>query len=164
MRNVLIFVLALFLGSASLVAQTDRATLSGTVTDRKQSLIPRAKVIVKSIATGLEYNATTNSAGIYIVPSLPVGQYTASISADGFQKIEFKPFTLGHDRDAVIAQIAGEQDVIAGASTGGGQIQAFGNQTDTRRVDEDAVAFAVLNHLGVASDDFDSGGFGGAPH
>jgi hypothetical protein len=94
MRNVLIFVLALFLGSASLVAQTDRATLSGTVTDRKQSLIPRAKVIVKSIATGLEYNATTNSAGIYIVPSLPVGQYTASISADGFQKIEFKPFTL----------------------------------------------------------------------
>ena len=37
-----------------------------------------------------------------------------------------------------------------------------GTQADARGVDEDAVALALLDHLGIAGDDLDAGGLGGA--
>jgi hypothetical protein len=76
------------------LAQNDRATLTGTVTDQHQGLIGGARVAVTAVATGLTYNALTNNAGVYHIGSLPVGDYTASISANGFQPLEFEKFTL----------------------------------------------------------------------
>jgi len=84
MRNILITILVLLGVGLPLQAQADRAMLSGTVTDQRDSLIPAARITVKSVATGLEYGAKTNPAGVYVVNSLPVGQYTAAIVADGF--------------------------------------------------------------------------------
>src|SRR5258706_2882005 len=94
MRNILVAILLIIGCGLPLRGQTDRATLSGTVSDNSDSLIATARITVRSVATGLEYDATTNSAGVYIVNSLPVGQYTATITANGFGKLEFEPFSL----------------------------------------------------------------------
>src|ERR1700722_16685818 len=94
MRNRLIAFLVLLVWGLPLAAQTDRAMLSGTVTDRSGSLISAARIAVRSTATGLEYDAVTNSAGVYVINFLPVGQYTATIAASGFQKLEFEQFSL----------------------------------------------------------------------
>ena len=48
-----------------LAAQTDRATLTGTVLDQSQSVVPVAAVSVHAVATGSEYATLTNSVGAY---------------------------------------------------------------------------------------------------
>jgi hypothetical protein len=88
------FLLILAIAVCQLFAQTDRATLTGTVTDPAESAVAAARITITSVATGLAYNAASNSAGVFVVGSLPVGQYTASIEAKGFQTLEFKPLTL----------------------------------------------------------------------
>ena len=94
MRNIFITILLMLGCGLSLLAQTDRAMLSGTVTDQRDSLIAAARIKVRSVATGLEYDAVTNSAGVYVVNSLPVGRYTATIVAKGFGELQFEPFSL----------------------------------------------------------------------
>jgi hypothetical protein len=135
MRNLFIFVLIVFGSMASLVAQTDRATLSGRVTDQKERLISSASISVKALATGLEYNVTTNSAGVYVLNSLPVGEYTAAVTASGFETIEFKTFTLqvGESRTLdvtlavaavnTIVQVAAEDDLKRMSTEVGGTLQ-----------------------------------------
>ena len=75
-------------------AQMDRAVLTGVVTDPSKGVIAGAKVIAHSVATGIEYPATTNSAGVYTLTGLAVGEYTASVSASGFETLQVKSFTL----------------------------------------------------------------------
>ncbi|HKE20997.1 MAG TPA: TonB-dependent receptor [Bryobacteraceae bacterium] len=75
-------------------AQMDRAVLTGVVTDPSKGVIAGAKVIAHSAATGIEYPATTNSAGVYTLTGLAVGAYTASVSASGFETLQVKSFTL----------------------------------------------------------------------
>jgi hypothetical protein len=102
MRHSMILGLAVVVCSLQMQAQTDRAMLTGTVIDQKQNSITLAHVAVKSLATGLEYDVATNSAGIYVVNALPVGQYTETIVADGFAKLEFRPFSLQVGEDRVL--------------------------------------------------------------
>src|ERR1700693_2943491 len=77
-----------------LAAQTDRATLTGTVLDPTQKAIPGAKVSGHAIETGLEVATITHSAGAYTLSALPVGQYTASIAMAGFTTLAVEPFSL----------------------------------------------------------------------
>lgn len=91
MRRCILMIAILAL---QLSAQTDRATLTGTVTDPSEAAMASARITLKAVATGSTYEAATNSVGVFVVGSLPVGQYTASIAATGFQTLEFKPFTL----------------------------------------------------------------------
>src|SRR5215471_18058773 len=92
MRNLILVVVFLFgLGAA---AQTDRATLTGIVSDQSRGVIPNATITLVATATGLRHAAAANGAGAYTMSSLPVGQYTASIKADGFDTVQVEPFTL----------------------------------------------------------------------
>jgi Carboxypeptidase regulatory-like domain len=74
----LIFLTMLSASVFPLAAQTDRATLTGVVVDPSRSVVPGAKFSVKAAATGIEYVALTNSAGVYTFSGLIVGRYTAS--------------------------------------------------------------------------------------
>jgi len=77
-----------------MAAQMDRAVLTGTVIDASKSLVPGAKVTVHAVATGIDYAATSNSAGVYTFTGLPVGHYMASVSAVGFETLQIQPFVL----------------------------------------------------------------------
>jgi hypothetical protein len=84
----------LLLAAFPLAAQMDRAVLTGIVMDPTKSVIPGAKVTAKVVATGIDYIATANSAGAYTLTGLPVGEYTASVSANGFETLQIQSFTL----------------------------------------------------------------------
>src|SRR5580765_8210499 len=77
-----------------LSAQTDRATLTGVVMDPSRSDVPTAKVTLHAATTGLTYASLTNTAGVYTFGGLPVGQYSASIVAAGFESLQIQTFTL----------------------------------------------------------------------
>lgn len=78
----------------SLSAQVDRASLNGTVTDPAHAVVPGAKVVALSTATGLRREAISGNGGNYQFSLLPVGLYTISVSKPGFRAAEFKDVEL----------------------------------------------------------------------
>jgi len=79
------FILFFLLTSGSLLAQTFRGTILGTVTDPQGAVIAGAKIIVKNVNTGLERTTQTSPDGSYSVPELPIGTYTLTVNQSGFQ-------------------------------------------------------------------------------
>jgi hypothetical protein len=68
-----------------LIAQIDRATLEGAVTDPSGASIVRAKVKVTAVETGISVDRPSNAEGYYRFPGLAVGQYTLTVTAGGFK-------------------------------------------------------------------------------
>src|SRR5689334_18054697 len=54
------------LGAWGLYAQTEKAQLSGTISDSSNALIPAARVTVTNSATGTRRNVHSNEAGLYV--------------------------------------------------------------------------------------------------
>src|SRR4029077_2907149 len=82
-RSCLGFLMLLI--SASLLAQTFRGTILGTVTDPQGAVISAAKVTVRNVNTGLERTTQTNADGSYAIPELPIGTYNVTVTQSGFQ-------------------------------------------------------------------------------
>ena len=93
MRRLILPIIVLLSGSL-LFAQTDRATLTGVVMDPSQSVVVGARVALQSAATGIERVTPTNSAGVYTFSALPVGDYTLTIGATGFETLQVQNLTL----------------------------------------------------------------------
>ena len=75
-------------------AQTVTGALTGTVTDPSGAIIPGATVVAINVATTVRTVATTNSAGVYSIRFLPIGNYQLEVAAKGFAKITLPQFTL----------------------------------------------------------------------
>ena len=75
---------AFLLVTLNLSAQST-ASITGTVTDPTGAVVPNATVTVRNLGTGEERTTQTDSAGLYIVPSLPVGRYRVEVKANGMQ-------------------------------------------------------------------------------
>ncbi|MGA8922748.1 MAG: carboxypeptidase-like regulatory domain-containing protein, partial [Candidatus Dormiibacterota bacterium] len=58
--------------------------ISGTVRDSTGLVLPEAQVQVTQTDTGLVRSATTNSEGVYVLPSLPIGPYKMEVKKEGF--------------------------------------------------------------------------------
>jgi hypothetical protein len=78
------------------------ATLLGTVTDSGGAVVPNASVQVKNVATDQVQQVTTNAQGRYTVAELPVGDYEAQASAQGFQTTVRRGITLTVGQQAVV--------------------------------------------------------------
>ena len=67
---------ALFLAAISILpAQEYRGTLSGAVTDPQGGAIPKAKITITEIRTGVKTTVESESSGDYTVPFLQPGDY-----------------------------------------------------------------------------------------
>ncbi len=77
-----------------LAAQVDYASLNGTVTDPSTAVMPGARVVALSNATGFRRETTTGAGGTYQMSGLAVGKYTVTISRDGFKAAQFKDVEL----------------------------------------------------------------------
>src|SRR4051794_13399671 len=88
MRKYLGFPLLVFVWvlSSPILAQTDRGTITGTVSDPAAAVISGAKITARRVDTGAVYETTTTETGNYTLPSLQVGTYDLTIEAAGFTK------------------------------------------------------------------------------
>ncbi len=67
-------------------AQTDRGTITGTVTDVSGAVVTSAKVTATNTATGFEFETKTSQAGVYTIPQVTVGVYRITVEQAGFKK------------------------------------------------------------------------------
>ena len=85
MRFLRVFVYAL-LFSVAAFAQSDRGTITGTVTDLTGAVVPHATVIAVNAESGTESPVSTTDTGNYTIASLRPGTYNVSAEAAGFKK------------------------------------------------------------------------------
>ncbi len=74
--------------AACAFAQSDRGTITGTVSDAAGGVVAAAPVSVTNTATGVALRTVTTSTGVYSVPSVPAGVYTISIQVPGFKSFQ----------------------------------------------------------------------------
>jgi hypothetical protein len=86
--------LLLFLCGLPLSAQTDRATVTGTIEDATGARVSGANIVVAAADTAITQKTVSSSAGVYALSALRVGNYTADITAKGFQPIHVERFQL----------------------------------------------------------------------
>ena len=67
-------------------AQTNRGSITGTVTDNTGAIIPGAIVTITNIGTNQSQKLTTSSDGVYKVSSLEPVVYRITVEAPGFKK------------------------------------------------------------------------------
>jgi hypothetical protein len=77
----------LLIGLTTITHAQSTATLEGTVTDSTGAVIPGATIQARNSSTGEERTVLTDAAGVYVIPSLPLGTYRVSTSASGMQTV-----------------------------------------------------------------------------
>ncbi len=80
--------------SASCFGQINTATVYGSVTDPTGAAISAAKVEATNESTGAALSTTSNSAGQFTFNFVPIGKYTLSAEAAGFQGQKFAQIEL----------------------------------------------------------------------
>ena len=75
-------------------AQVERATITGTLTDKNGAIVPGATVHVVEESTNQTQNLTTDSAGEYTAGNLTPGSYTIEAEKEGFTKHINKGFVV----------------------------------------------------------------------
>jgi hypothetical protein len=78
-------VMIVLFSTATLVGQTFRGTILGSVTDPSGAVVAGATVKIHNVATGLERTTITSADGSYAVPELPIGTYSVTVTLTGFQ-------------------------------------------------------------------------------
>jgi len=86
--------LLLFAFSNRASGQGSTATLSGTVTDQNDAVVPGVNVAVISITQGFQRSTSTNGEGSFVVPLLPPGTYTVKAEREGFTTAEVRDVVL----------------------------------------------------------------------
>lgn len=81
------FVVSLMLSLCTpiLLAQGDRGSIAGLVSDSSGGVIPGATIEAVNQATNLRADTVTTATGIYRLVALPIGRYTLTATVPGFQ-------------------------------------------------------------------------------
>jgi hypothetical protein len=85
MRRYFFTLCCLFLVISAAFAQSDRGTITGTISDPAGAMIPNASITAQNTETGAVYETVSTATGNYTIPQLPAGLYQLSASMPGFK-------------------------------------------------------------------------------
>ena len=75
-------------------AQVSTATINGTVHDSSGAVIPGATVVLHNVDQNVDRTVTTNDVGYYVIENIIPGNYTLSMSKEGFTTAQQSGITL----------------------------------------------------------------------
>lgn len=81
-----ILIIPILLAPPGALAQSQFATLTGTVRDESGAVVAGARIFVKSSISTEMRKTVTNQDGFFTVPTLPAGTYQVTVEVKGFQK------------------------------------------------------------------------------
>ena len=144
-RFLIFLGLALLGGSAvvsQLQAQLLQGSITGNVTDASGAAVPEAKVVAREQQTNFTRETTTNSGGVYNLPTMPPGTYAVTVSAPSFQTTTVTGVLVSPEevtrRDVALAVGQVSQSVEVKA-------EAVALQSDRADVRDDLNANLLLN-------------------
>jgi hypothetical protein len=90
-RSIPVYLLFAFLAllTVSTHAQTFQGGISGSVTDSSGATVPNAAIKATEDATGATHDTISSSVGDFNYANLPVGSYTVTVTASGFNTAKF---------------------------------------------------------------------------
>jgi carboxypeptidase family protein/TonB-dependent receptor-like protein len=104
--GILVFALIVSATSPVTKAQSPSATLTGTVTDQNDAVVPGVNIDVMSITQGFHRTTVTDNQGAFVVALLPAGSYTVKAEREGFTTVEHHDVVLNvNDRVALKIQL-----------------------------------------------------------
>ena len=95
-------VAAMALCSCALLAQQTLGGITGEVTDSSGGVIPNVTVTVVDEQTSLTRSAKSNGSGVYAFVNLPIGAYTITYTADGFDVQRTQHIAVQANRTATV--------------------------------------------------------------
>jgi hypothetical protein len=101
-RTIPVALLLALLASASLIAQTFRGGISGTVADASGAAVAGAPVKLVSPDTGLTREGVTTSAGEFVFPDLPLGKYDITVTQAGFDTVHVSGIVVDAGKTATV--------------------------------------------------------------
>src|ERR1051325_8910902 len=99
----------------TVLAQADRGSIEGTVTDPSGAAIPNAQVEVINIETNSKLDFSSNELGNYLAPNLPVASYRIVVRKDGFRTLVREPILVrsqGSSRVDFALQVGSLSDTV----------------------------------------------------
>jgi len=92
--RIAILLFIALIATAAVGQNANTGEIRGTVTDNSAAVVPGVKVTITAVGTGVSTVTMTNSAGVYEVPSLPIGEYRIQFAKEGFRSILRQGVTL----------------------------------------------------------------------
>src|SRR5262249_50640084 len=89
--------------------QSDRGTITGTVSDPAGAVIASAAIEARNVATGAVYPVASSTTGNYTIAQLPAGSYELTVTVMGFKKFV---------RTGLVVEVAGTLRVDAPPEAG----------------------------------------------
>ncbi len=97
-----LLICSLLLLPSGAFAQEFRATISGSITDPTGAVVPSASIMVTETQTGTINRTTSDGAGLYVVPFLPPGNYSITVTKKGFATLTRAGITLQAQEHPII--------------------------------------------------------------
>lgn len=82
--NGLFLLVLMFISCGIVFAQSDRGSITGSVTDPSGGAVPNVAVTATNEATGVQSHTKTTGDGYYTIPNLPAASYSLTVEATGF--------------------------------------------------------------------------------
>src|SRR5215210_2935948 len=89
-----VIALALLFLPVGAFAQTDTASIVGTVRDASAAVMPGVTITATETGTNVASTTVTNSSGEYVFPNLRIGTYTVAAELTGFRRAVRPAFQL----------------------------------------------------------------------
>jgi hypothetical protein len=99
---LLVPIIACWMVTIPVIAQTTSGSISGTVTDPSRAGVPGAQVTAINTQTGAQRASVTGGDGRYQLPVLPPGIYDLRVEKEGFNTIIQQGIVLQVTQDAVL--------------------------------------------------------------
>jgi Carboxypeptidase regulatory-like domain/TonB dependent receptor len=157
MRRFTALAIGVWLSGAA-IAQTDRGTITGTVSDPAGAVIAAAAVEARNTATGALYTGASSGTGNYTLAQLPAGAYDLSVTSAGFKK---------YVRNGITVEVAGTVRIDAalevGAATESVTVEAEAGLLKTEGAEQSHnIVTSTLNDLPILTLTGNAAQFGSA--
>ena len=134
-----LFVLFVFLGFCTAIAQTSKGILVGVARDTTGALIQNATVQITNQETGELWNAKTKDDGSYRIEAIPPGRYAITVEETGFETAKAAGIVINPSVVSsydVVMHVGKTNDVV--------EVSAVSNAINTDNGQLTGLAYAAL--------------------
>jgi hypothetical protein len=131
--------------SLPLAAQTTGGSITGTVLDAQNAVVPGATVKATNMNQNTVFTTTTDASGIFVFPQLLPARYAISAEKEGFHKFEQRGVVLEANSALSLSPIRLEVGALAQAV----EVTAQGEQLETNAERGDTIVSQQLESVEV---------------